>query len=156
MVLTKDNILSVIMNNEEFVECPYYARKCRQKVLKSKVEVILSDGNQLTISEGFVWDEASVPYIFQWAFPKSGKYAFSALIHDALYYLAYKDNQKFCDKELRYWMEATNISKFQVFFRYLAVRLMGFSYFNRNIKNHSYRCIRNRRFLTITHNLVKF
>ena len=53
------------------------------RILKEGVTFWLSNDELLSIKAGFEWDEVSVPYGLQWAFPKSGKYAYSALVHDA-------------------------------------------------------------------------
>lgn len=149
-LITEGNVFDLVSTQNAFVETPVYSGDKNQlKQLMEDISVKLSNGVALTIQKGFQWDEASVPYIFRWAFPKSGKYAFSALVHDALYYSIYI-SQKFADNELKFWMKKTRINNFQIFFRYIAVRIYGFSYWDRNVHLPSDRCIRNRSFIHFT------
>ena len=118
----------------------------RIRVLTEAVTFKLSNGRILTIERGFEWDEASIPWGFSWAFPKSGKYAFAALVHDALYYAKY-DSQKFADREFRYWMEATLNSKLQTFVRFAMVRAFGGFWWRAKLSN---RAINNQSLISIT------
>lgn len=148
MIQTLENVLENAINFKVFTESPIVDCNNKLKVLRDTVTFLLSDGTLLTIKEGFIWDEASIPWILQWAFPKSGIYAFSSLLHDALYYSVY-NNQKFADGEFKLWMKAFSIRKAQVTFRYYAVRLLGFIYYNKNLKNPSQRCLNNRKLIII-------
>lgn len=102
----------------------------------------------LLLQEGVYWDENSIPYLLQWAFPKSGMYAVAALIHDALYFETATD-RRFADVEFKIWMQALGVSKRQVWFRYWAVRLAGWIYWNKNVSNPRERCIHNRKLIKI-------
>jgi hypothetical protein len=125
----------------------YYEEHIR--ILKKDVNFWLSTNEMLTIKAGFEWDEVSVPYLLQWAFPKSGKYAYSALVHDALYYSVHH-SQKFADDEFRKWMYATgNISKRQIYLRWLFVRMFGGIYWKKNVNKPSARCLHNRKLVEI-------
>jgi len=118
----------------------------RLRVLTSDVEFELSNGSILRIKKGFKWDENSIPFILQWAFPKSGVYAIPALIHDALYYLTHGE-RKFADMEFAVWMCALKIKAKQIGFRLLAVDIFGGRLWNRNLKSPSVICKQNREFI---------
>jgi len=148
MIQTLDNILENAVNMTVFMETPIVDKSNKLKALRDTVTFKLSDGTLISIKEGFIWDEASIPWILQWAFPKSGIYAFSSLLHDALYYSVYK-SQKFADKEFELWMKSFNIKKWQRLFRYYAVRLFGFIYYRKNLNNPSERCLNNRKCIII-------
>jgi hypothetical protein len=136
------------MTASVYVDTPSYYEP-RIRILKEDVKFLLSTGELLTIKAGFEWDEVSVPYLLQWAFPKSGKYAYSAMVHDALYYASYK-SQKFADDEFRKWMEATaNISTNQRWLRWVFVRTFGWIYWSANINKPSARFLRNQKYIRI-------
>jgi hypothetical protein len=117
-------------------------------MLKSSVAFMLSNGRALAIRPGFYWDENSIPYVFQWAFPKSGMYAIPALVHDALYFDT-STTRLFADNEFKYWLQALGVSRRQVCFRYWAVRLFGWLYWRKNRKEPGERCLHNRTLITI-------
>ena len=112
-------------------------------MLTSLVIFKLEDGKKLRIEPGFYWDENTIPWIFQWAFPKSGMYAVPALVHDALYYDT-TTTQKYADEEFVKWMKALETSKFQLWWRKNIVRLFGWIHWNRNVVEPSQRCLHNR------------
>ena len=114
------------------------------RILRTDVAFQFSDTEYIEIYAGFEWDEASVPYLLQWAYPKSGKYAPSALIHDALYYLRYK-SRAYADRVFYEWMKAT-INRDQAIIRYLFVRAFGWIYWN---KKPSQRALKNRTLIKI-------
>ena len=119
------------------------------RILKEGVTFWLSNDELLSIKAGFEWDEVSVPYGLQWAFPKSGKYAYSALVHDALYYTTH-NSQKFADDEFRKWMVATgNINKRQSYLRWVFVRTFGRIFWKKNVRKPSTRCLHNRKLIEI-------
>jgi hypothetical protein len=131
-----------------YVDTPSYYEP-RIRILKQDVKFLLSTGELLTIMAGFEWDEVSVPYLLEWAFPKSGKYAYSAMVHDALYYAGYK-SQKFADDEFKKWMYATGmINKKQTLIRWAFVRIFGGIYWNKNEKTPSERYLKNRKLIKI-------
>lgn len=131
-----------------YVDTPSYL-EAHIRILKKDVNFVLSTGELLTIKAGFEWDEQSVPYLLQWAFPKSGKYAYSALVHDALYYASH-NSQKFADHEFKRWMDATgNIAPKQSWFRWAFVRMFGGIYWYKNIHKPSARCCYNRNLIEI-------
>ena len=145
-MITIENILELAENNEVYADTPSFY-DYRVRVLKTFVSYKLSNGEILNIAPGFEWDEASVPWLFIWAFPKSGRYSQSAMVHDALYYKMYR-NRKFADNELFHWMKATLCSDLQIRIRYCLVRLFGGAYWNRNVT--SKRTLKNQSLITIT------
>ena len=144
-MITSDNILFLAQYSEVYTDTPSYW-DYRIRVLTEAVTFRLSNGRIMTIEKGFEWDEASIPWLFSWAFPKSGKYAFSALVHDALYYAKY-DSQLFADNEFHFWMQATNISNLQILWRYRMVRLFGGFWWDAKL---SWRAIHNQDKISIT------
>ena len=109
---------------------------------------MLSNGQILTIEPGFEWDEASIPFLLRGIFSKSGKYAVSSLVHDALYYLTVHDRE-FVEQEFIRWMKATDVNKFQIFCRYWGVKIFGGKYWRRNKNNPRMRCLNNRKVVSL-------
>jgi hypothetical protein len=145
--ITLDNIKSLVESNSTlYSDSPSFLNP-KIRVLNSNIKFLLSDGKTLTIKKGFEWDEVTVPYIFLWAFPKSGKYAISALVHDALYYSTYK-SQKFADDEFKKWMDVT-INPNQSFIRWLFVRTFGWVYWNKNVNKPSSRLLYNQNYIKV-------
>ncbi|MFC4262488.1 DUF1353 domain-containing protein [Ferruginibacter yonginensis] len=147
-VIKSSNVLALATAAEVYYDTPLFTNKGVFRAIKTSVCFELSNGSHLIIREGMYWDENSIPYLLQWAFPKSGKYAVPALIHDALYYKA-TTTQKFADDEFKYWMQHLNISKFQIAFRYYAVRLFGGSWFKKNVTRPGERCLHNKQLIDI-------
>jgi len=145
-VITIQNIKLHASNGSVYVDTPSYY-EAHIRILKSDVTFALSTGELLTIKAGFEWDEVSVPFLLQWAFPKSGKYAYSAMVHDALYYALYK-SQKYADDEFKVWMDAT-INKNQSLLRWSFVRLFGGIYWRKNKRKPSKRYLHNNQLITI-------
>jgi hypothetical protein len=148
MMVTAYNVLRMAKEANVYSDAPMYSRKGASRILKSDVQFRLSNGKILSIQAGMYWDENSIPYIFQWAFPKSGKYAVPALVHDALYFDT-STSQRFADDEFKYWMRAVGCSKQQIWFRYWAVRLFGGSYWRKNKNSPRVRCLHNRELIKI-------
>lgn len=147
-LITLTNVLQLAKKADVFLESPMYTKDGKYKVLKEDVQFLLSNSKVLIIKKGFYWDENSIPWLFQFIFPKSGIYAVPALVHDALYYNT-TPTQKFADDEFKIWMKALDITPFQIKFRYTIVRLLGFTYWNKNVKNPSERCLHNRQLTKI-------
>lgn len=107
--------------------------------LLQDVNVRLSDGRELTIPKGYVWDLASVPRLLWSIVPPDSDAELAFLIHDYLYEnhkeLGY--NQKFCDNEMKLWSKELNgtqnkysLRNIDNSIRYYAVRLFGKKVFN--------------------------
>ena len=108
-MFTLKNILELAKAGSVYYDTPLYSKRGDYRMLMSTCEFELSNGKILSIAPGMYWDENSVPYIFQWAFPKSGMYAIPALIHDALYFDT-TTTKDFADKEFKKWMCAIGCS----------------------------------------------
>ena len=148
MLITLANVLDLAKACKVYSDSPMYAKDGKYRVLQSDVSFELSNKQYLHIQKGMWWDENSIPWVFQWAFPKSGMYAVPALVHDALYYNT-TTTQKFADNEFKYWMKAVDVNPFQLKFRYTTVRMFGGSYWSANVKNPSARCLHNRKLIQI-------
>lgn len=138
-MITTETILSKAACGAVYTDYPSVVNH-RIRVIARGNHFKLKDGRIVTIRTGFEWDEASVPWIISWAFPKSGIYSYSALVHDALYY-AQATSRKEADREFLRYMEATGISWIQRQFRYLFVRSFGWLYWDKNTNNTSKRAI---------------
>lgn len=146
--MTLYNIQEKLLNGAIYSDYPVYSKSGKYRKLNTDIIFNLSNGQYLTIHRGFTWDENSIPWILQPFFHKSGMYAASALVHDALYYLTIHE-RKWVEDEFRRWMIATGVSKRQVFFRYWAVKIFGWRWWNRNKKRPSDRCIHNRKYIIL-------
>lgn len=147
-MFTLTNILELAKAGSVYYDTPLWSKKGDYRMLMSSCEFELSDGRILSIAPGMYWDENSVPYVFQWAFPKSGMYAIPALVHDALYFDT-TTTKDFADKEFKMWMQALEVRKRQVWFRYTAVKLFGGSYWKRNTHNPRERTLHNRKLIKL-------
>lgn len=147
-MFTLNNILKAAKAGSVYYDTTLYSKRGDYRMLMSSCEFELSDGKILSIAPGMYWDENSVPYILQWAFPKSGMYAIPALIHDALYFET-STTQRYADNEFKLWMQALEVSKWQVWFRYWAVRVFGGGWWRKNLNNPRERALHNRKLITI-------
>ena len=110
--------------------------------LLNELSIILSNGYEITIPKGFIWDLSSVPRILWWALPPDGDFAIAYTIHDFLYDNKNNFNftRKFCDNEMLLWARAssgtTHISWRNIDnnTRYYGVRLLGGLVWNDMIK----------------------
>lgn len=149
-MITFDNIYDHAAACTLYADAPVPSKTGRYRRLTTEVSFLLSNGNVLTIKPGFEWDEASVPWLFQPLYPKSGIYAASALVHDALYYHS-KYNRLWVEEEFIRWMIASGVSKKQALWRFMAVLSIGWTWYLRNRYWPSERCIRNRQYIVINH-----
>ena len=147
-MFTLSNILKLAKAGSVYYDTPLWSKKGDYRMLMSSCVFELSDGRILSLAPGMYWDENSVPYILQWAFPKSGMYAIPALVHDALYFDT-TTTKDFADKEFKMWMQALEVRKRQVWFRYTAVKLFGGSYWRRNTNNPRERTLHNRKLIKL-------
>lgn len=110
--------------------------------LDKALDIQLSNGINIHIPKGFVWDLSSVPR-FLWALlPPDGDYELAYLIHDYLWiekekmakqfaYYNLKFNRKFTDQEMLRWAKVTNGTKkpslrnLDNYIRYIGVRTFG-------------------------------
>lgn len=147
-MITLSNVYEKAKKNLVYCDTPIYSKKGEYRKLCSDVIFELSDKRILHIKKGFIWDENSIPLLLQFLFPKSGKYAVAALVHDALYYKT-ETTQFFADNEFKIWMKALKISEFQIKFRYWAVSVFGYKSWYKNLYNPSWRTKCNRKLITL-------
>jgi hypothetical protein len=148
MVVTLKNVYDLAKAGLVYSDTPLFTEEGELRRITTTVTFILSNGQILTIDRGFEWDEASIPFLLRGIFSKSGKYAVSSLVHDALYYLTVHDRE-FVEKEFIKWMKATELSDFQIFCRYWGVKLFGGKHWRRNKNNPRMRCLNNRKVLSL-------
>jgi hypothetical protein len=148
MIVTIENIKDMAEKFCIYSDKPVMDKRGKFRELTSDITYRLSNGMHLEIKAGFRWDEASVPWILQPLFPKSGIHSFAALPHDALYFLT-KTTKEFADREYVFWMLAVGVSPSQVKWRWFAVRVFGWSWWKKNMKNPSENCKRNRNYIRI-------
>lgn len=102
-------------------------------VLLEELNIKLSNGDLLTIEEGFTWDLSSVPRPLWGILPPDGDFELASLIHDALYiHKPFGVTRKFADDEMYLWSKAvsgthnkTSVRNFDNWLRYKGVRLFG-------------------------------
>lgn len=126
--LTHWNVFHLAKEGKAYSDYPSTEDDCI-RVLKYPIEIGYSFGAVVRIDAGFEWDEATVPAPLTWLFPKSGKYAFSALPHDIAYY------GKFCsraqaDREFLMFSISMHGTSSAIL-RYLLVRVFGGIFWNR-------------------------
>jgi hypothetical protein len=147
MIVTRENIIH-LANTQLYLDKPVFNANGKYRELATNVTYVLSNGKHLIIKAGFRWDEASIPFVFQPLFPKSGVHAFAALPHDALYYLT-QTSKRFADNEYAYWMMALGVSSSQIRWRWWAVEKFGGRWWKKNETKPSELCIYNRNFLKL-------
>lgn len=147
-MITFYNILDLYKKGELYSDTPLYSKSGRLRMLTTKVSFQLSNGQALIIDKGFTWDESTIPWLLQPLFPKSGLYAASALVHDALYYLTIHD-KRFVELEFAKWMVSSGVSMKQVYFRYWAVSIFGGRWWKKNKTSPSKLCLSNRELIKL-------
>jgi hypothetical protein len=136
-VITRHNI-SNKTNTEKWIGVISNTAEKQSKyfVTLMPLTVKLSDDKIVIIPEGFQFDGSSVPRFLEVVFRRYGPFLFAALIHDWMYTVDYrrrelgrKEAQRFADKEMLLWSDATNFysnwSLIDNWLRYQAVRLFG-------------------------------
>lgn len=144
------NIHAHCLAGTVYADTPVHDPRGKYRRLTQPVDFELSNGQVLLIGAGFEWDEASVPWLLHPLYPKSGIYAPSALVHDALYYLT-QHPRAWVEAEFRLWMQACQLPPEQVAWRYWAVSTLGWYWYNQNLNRPSERCVRNRGLLELHH-----
>ena len=76
------------------------------------------------IPKGFQFDFASIPGFARWIFPKVGRYAWAAMIHDYLYANRIGTRKEADDLFLRI-MLTHNVAKWKAYVMWFAVRVGG-------------------------------
>ena len=78
----------------------------------------------ITVPKNFVTDLASIPRIFWSLVPRDGQYAYSAIVHDFLYWSQHLPRDQ-ADQVFKWSMEDLEVSPAEVAAIYTAVRSMG-------------------------------
>jgi hypothetical protein len=86
-----------------------------------------------TVPNGFCTDLASVPRLYWSLLPKTGKYAYAAIVHDYLYWTQTTTRQK-ADEVLKAAMQDSNVGTATITAIYLSVRGFGASAWTANAK----------------------
>jgi hypothetical protein len=86
-----------------------------------------------TVPSGFVTDLASVPRLYWSILPKTGKYAYAAIVHDFLYWTQ-KTTRAEADQVLKAAMQDSNVGAATVGVIYGTARAFGASFWNGNAK----------------------
>lgn len=90
---------------------------------------------EINVLKGLITDGASIPRVL-WNLigsPFNGNYTFAAIIHDALYQSEYLERSE-CDKIFLDIMKESNVSFFQRYTMYSAVRSFGWLVWKKHIK----------------------
>lgn len=135
MIATAANIVD-LLEKDNFLQVGYvysYRSSKYWRICKTMV-IALSNNELITIPEGFYTDLSSVPK-WLWSITRPyGDFLMAAVIHDYLY-VKKRYPQKFCDKEMLHWSKllnnASRIRRVDNYIRYYAVRLFGWTYWNR-------------------------
>ena len=125
--ITKDNIIKQLLSDELIIQSYVYSDKsAKYWKIQQPITIELSTGKIINIPKGFVYDMSTVPK-WLWSFIRPvNDGLFGYLIHDSLYVeRAYRMTRKQCDKEMLFWTNITNDNKFDNYFRYYIVRLLG-------------------------------
>ena len=80
----------------------------------------------ISVPAGFITDFASVPRIFWWLIPPTGRYGKAAVVHDFCYRKACF-SRKECDWIFLEGMRALGVPKWKRLIMWAAVRLFGWS-----------------------------
>lgn len=108
--------------------------KTRYKLLED-LHIELSNGNQMWVRKGFVWDASSTPRFLWWLLPPEGDFEIASLIHDYLYMHKWM-SRKDADKEMLIWSQKVNSTKkislknIDNWTRYIGVRAFGWLVWN--------------------------
>lgn len=127
--ITLANAVSKLLNNTDLIISShvYKSKHKKFRILQKDVYITLSNGMDIMIHKGFIWDNATVPK-WLWSFIRPiGDFELAALIHDYLY-ITRTGTRKEADEELLKWSMVINDNKFDNYFRYIAVRALGWLY----------------------------
>jgi hypothetical protein len=91
------------------------------------------NASDTTVPSGFCTDLASVPRLYWSILPKTGKYAYAAIVHDFLYWTQ-KTTRAQADQALKAAMLDSNVGGATVNVMYGMVRAFGASAWNANAK----------------------
>lgn len=119
--------------------------------LLEDLHIKLSNGFEITIPKGFIWDLSSTPRVIWWLLPPDGDFDLAYLIHDYLWIEKEKMRiefekqgldftRKFTDDEMLLWANTTNSTRnvslrnIDNKSRYYGVRAFGWLVWNGIIK----------------------
>ncbi len=113
-------------------------------MLSEEIEYKLSNGEVIVVPRGFETDLSSVPR-FLWSFsPPYGDFLLAAILHDWMYASDYRRGElgnsqarKLADIEMLKWSNKLNKNKFDNYFKYYGVRLVGAHVYKRVNENYS-------------------
>jgi hypothetical protein len=113
--------------------------------LLNPLHIQLSNGDEIVIPDGFIWDLSSVPRMLWWALPPDGDFGVSVIIHDYLYENRHRlgYTREFADKEMLLWAKASHgtnkpsIKNIDNHVRYYGVRLGGWMVWNKKIDTNT-------------------
>lgn len=125
--ITKDNVIEKLLTDELIIQSYVYSDKsAKYWKIQEPLTITLSNGKIINIGKGFHYDMSTVP---KWLWSIIRPYndgLFGYLIHDRLYVIRdHNMNRKQCDKEMLFWTNITNSNRFDNYFRYYVVRLLG-------------------------------
>lgn len=133
--ITKENVVEKLLTDELIVQSYVYSDKSSRfwKILEP-LTVQLSNNKIINIGKGFYYDMSTVPK-FLWSIVRPfNDGLFGYLIHDRLYVVRdHSMSRKECDEEMLYWTNIVNSNKFDNYFRYYVVRLIGWLWWYRII-----------------------
>lgn len=141
-MITLENIRSLADRCEALKLSPVPDTKNIFRLLET-VTIQLSDGTIVTLLEGWEYDGASVPWIFQPIFPKWGLYAYNSLPHDVCYYCLH-GGRLWADREHRRWGEAVGVKPMDNKIRFYFLRALGWTAWLRSKYFPTPRARRNR------------
>lgn len=139
MIYTLDNIREQSESKYPILDRQIFNPKSKwdKYIIEEKLIFALSNGDELIIEKGFLWDKSSMPKILHWLFAPTGKFEVAALIHDKIYKdLVEKYSRAFADKEMLLWSKAlqhtskSSFRNFDNYFRYYGVRAVGWLAWN--------------------------
>lgn len=125
--ITKDNVIDELMTDSLIVQSYVYSDKSSKFwKIREPLTVQLSTGKIINIPRDFYYDMSTVP---KWLWSITRPYndgLFGYLVHDCLYVIRnHKLTRKEVDREMLFWTNITNSNKFDNYFRYVIVRLVG-------------------------------
>lgn len=93
---------------------------------------VIIDGETIIIPENFKTDLASIPRILWTIFePQYSGFVAPAILHDYLYQCHHNHTRKFADEVLFSALKYEHVSRFTASKFYMAVRLFGWSHYNK-------------------------
>lgn len=102
-------------------------------VVEKTFRYYVTETDFVEVPSGFVTDFASVPWGFHNIFPKDGTWTQAAVTHDYLYNQRKVHGRKRsqCDKIFLDAMKELGVSRWQRYSMYSAVRIGGWTYWNK-------------------------